>query len=132
MLSSRYFECSGIAVRRRFANLPSCLIMPINRRELLSEGGISLVLGTRAFGQSTAATPPRAQPAAEARAARDKVDGYIEEQMRTQHIPGLSLAVVQGGKVVKTKGYGLANIELNVQATPSTVYQLQSITKSFV
>jgi CubicO group peptidase (beta-lactamase class C family) len=60
------------------------------------------------------------------------VDGYIEAEMRKQHIPGLSLAVVQAGKVVKTKGYGLANIELNVPATPDTVYQLQSITKSFV
>jgi CubicO group peptidase (beta-lactamase class C family) len=62
----------------------------------------------------------------------DKVDEYIEAQMRTQHIPGLSLAVVRAGKVVKTKAYGLANIELNVHATPDTVYQLQSITKSFV
>jgi D-alanyl-D-alanine carboxypeptidase len=106
--------------------------MQINRRELLFGGGISLLLGTRAFGQSTAATPPRAQSAAAARAARDKVDGYIEAEMRKQNIPGLSLAVVKAGKVVKTKGYGLADIELNVHATPSTVYQLQSITKSFV
>lgn len=67
-----------------------------------------------------------------ARALADKVDEYIEAEMRRQHIPGLSLAVVHGGKVVKTKGYGLANIELNVHATPNTVYQLQSITKSFV
>jgi D-alanyl-D-alanine carboxypeptidase len=89
-------------------------------------------LGTRAFGQSTPTTPPRAQSAVDARAQADKVDEYIEAEMLKQHIPGLSLAVVQGGKVVKSKGYGLANIELNVPATPGTVYQLQSITKSFV
>jgi D-alanyl-D-alanine carboxypeptidase len=70
--------------------------------------------------------------AVEARAQADKVDEYIEAEMRKQHIPGLSLAVVQNGRVVKTKGYGLANMELNVRATPSTVYQIQSITKSFV
>ena len=62
----------------------------------------------------------------------DKVDEYIEPEMRNQRIPGLSLAVVQAGKIVKSKGYGLANIELNVPATPDTVYQLQSITKPFV
>jgi D-alanyl-D-alanine carboxypeptidase len=62
----------------------------------------------------------------------DKIDEYIEEEMRKQHIPGLSLAVVHAGNVVKTKGYGLANMELNVHAAPDTVYQLQSITKSFV
>jgi D-alanyl-D-alanine carboxypeptidase len=70
--------------------------------------------------------------AVDARAQGDKVDEYIEAEMRKQHIPGLSLAVVQGGKVVKSKGYGLANMELNVRATPNTVYQIQSITKSFV
>jgi D-alanyl-D-alanine carboxypeptidase len=70
--------------------------------------------------------------AVDARAQADKVDEYIEAEMRKQHIPGLSLAVVQAGKVIKTKGYGLANMELNVQATPNTVYQIQSITKSFV
>src|SRR5687768_8760166 len=70
--------------------------------------------------------------AVDARAQADKVDEYIEAEMRKQHIPGLSLAVVQAGKVVKTKGYGLANMELNVHATPNTVYQLQSVTKSFV
>jgi len=88
--------------------------------------------GTSAFGQSTAATPVRAQSAVDARAQADKVDEYIEAEMRKQHIPSLSLAVVQAGKVVKTKAYGLANMELNVQATPNTVYQIQSITKSFV
>jgi D-alanyl-D-alanine carboxypeptidase len=70
--------------------------------------------------------------AVDARAQADKVDEYIEAEMRKQHIPSLSLAVVQGGKVVKTKAYGLANMELDVNATPNTVYQLQSITKSFV
>ena len=81
---------------------------------------------------SAAATRSRERSPVDARAQDDKVDEYIEAEMRKQHIPGLSLAVVHGGKVVKSKGYGLANMELNVRATPGTVYQLQSITKSFV
>jgi D-alanyl-D-alanine carboxypeptidase len=104
--------------------------MKMNRRDVLFASGFSLLAGPHASGQGAAS--PRAQSAAEARAASDKVDGYIEAEMRKQHIPGLSLAVVNAGKVVKTKGYGLADIELNVRATPDTVYQLQSITKSFV
>jgi D-alanyl-D-alanine carboxypeptidase len=75
---------------------------------------------------------PRAKSAVDTGARADDVDEYIEAQMRKQQIPGLSLAVVQAGKVVKMKGYGLANVELNVAATPSTVYELQSITKTFV
>jgi len=95
------------------------------RARRLSPALCLLVLAT------SAATPPRVESVA-AHAQADKVDEYIEAEMRRQHIPGVSLAVVQNGKVVKTKGYGLANMELNVPATPSTVYQIQSITKSFV
>lgn len=101
--------------------------MQINRRDLIFGGGVSLLLGTRGFGTSI-----RPQPAVEAHARTDKVDEYIEAEMRKLQIPGLSLAVVQAGKVVKSTGYGLANIELNVPTAPSTVYQLQSITKTFV
>jgi CubicO group peptidase (beta-lactamase class C family) len=74
----------------------------------------------------------RAPLAVDANAQADDVDEYIEAEMRKQQIPGLSLAVVQAGKVVKMKGYGLANVELNVPVSPNTVYELQSITKSFV
>lgn len=61
----------------------------------------------------------------------DPIDDYIKRQMKLQHLPGLSLAVVKDGKVIKAKGYGWANIETNTQATPETVYQIQSITKQF-
>lgn len=63
--------------------------------------------------------------------AADDVDLYVETQMRSLHIPGLSLAVVRDGRIVKAKGYGLANIELNVPATPATVYELGSASKQF-
>ncbi|MGQ0760854.1 MAG: serine hydrolase domain-containing protein [Acidobacteriota bacterium] len=62
---------------------------------------------------------------------RDDVDSYIETQMRNLHIPGMSLAVVRDGRIVKTKGYGLANIEANSAATPKTVYEIGSLTKQF-
>ncbi len=44
--------------------------------------------------------------------------------MQERHIPGLSLAVVKGGRVVKTRAYGLASIELEVPASTTTVYAL--------
>jgi D-alanyl-D-alanine carboxypeptidase len=107
--------------------------MKMNRRDLLIAGGMSALAGTRASALGAAPSraarrPHRAAPPPQA----DRVDEYIEAHMRTQQIPGLSLAVVHQGKVVKNKGYGLANTELNVGATQDTVYQLQSITKSFV
>jgi len=66
-----------------------------------------------------------------ATAKGDVIDTYIETQMRALHIPGVSLAVVRDGRIVKAKGYGLANIEANSAATPKTVYEIGSLTKQF-
>jgi len=59
------------------------------------------------------------------------IDEYVKSQMEIQRIPGLSLAVVHAGKVILTKGYGRANLELNAPATASTLYGLGSISKQF-
>ncbi len=61
----------------------------------------------------------------------DEVDDYIQTQMQQQHIPGLSLAVVTNGAVLKTAAYGLANVELGVPVRTDTVFQIQSVTKTF-
>ena len=72
-------------------------------------------------------------PVTSARSQRagDEVDSYIAAQLREQHIPGLALAVIRDGRVVKSQGYGLADIELNVPVTADTVFQLGSIGKQF-
>jgi len=64
-------------------------------------------------------------------AQTDQVDDYIQREMKRRQIPGLALAVVQHGKVVKMKGYGLANVELDVPVTPDSVFYLASVTKQF-
>jgi CubicO group peptidase (beta-lactamase class C family) len=61
----------------------------------------------------------------------DEIDNYVREQMARQHIPGLALAVVTNGTLAKVNAYGLANVELNVPAKPDTIFQIQSITKTF-
>src|SRR6516165_2739182 len=38
---------------------------------------------------------------------------------------------MQGGKTVLEQGYGMANLELEVRATPETVFRIASITKQF-
>jgi CubicO group peptidase (beta-lactamase class C family) len=59
------------------------------------------------------------------------VDRYLIAEMRRQHIPGISLAVVSGGKPLYVKGYGVATLEHAVRAAPGTVYQIGSIGKQF-
>src|SRR5688572_1970025 len=62
-------------------------------------------------------------------ARADEVDDYVREQMRRRHVPGLALAVVRDGKLVKARGYGLASVELNVPVTTETVFEIGSVTK---
>jgi D-alanyl-D-alanine carboxypeptidase len=61
----------------------------------------------------------------------DRVDDIVDRHLKRDNIPGASLAVVKDGAVIKAKGYGLANVEWNVSATPDTAYQLASVTKQF-
>lgn len=61
----------------------------------------------------------------------DKIDVYAHAFIAERNIPGLSLAVVRNGKLVKAAGYGFANLELRVPARPETVYEIGSITKQF-
>ncbi len=35
---------------------------------------------------------------------------FVTSEMRRQHIPGLSLAILRDGRIVLIKGYGLANL----------------------
>ncbi|MFY9555493.1 MAG: serine hydrolase, partial [Blastocatellia bacterium] len=62
----------------------------------------------------------------------DKVDDYVKSEMQKQHVPGISLAVIKDGKIIKVEGYGLANTELNVPASPDTVYKIGSVSKQFI
>src|SRR5919112_2069143 len=62
-------------------------------------------------------------------ARADRVDDYVREQMRLRHVPGLALAVVRDGRVLKERGYGLASVELEVPASPATVFEIGSVSK---
>jgi CubicO group peptidase (beta-lactamase class C family) len=60
-----------------------------------------------------------------------KVDDFVQNEMLRQRIPGLSLLVKQDGKIGLAKGYGLANVELQVPVKPETVFQSGSVGKQF-
>lgn len=64
-------------------------------------------------------------------AQKDSTDIIVQKMMKDQRITGLSLAVVKNGKAVVNKGYGLANVELNVPVTAETVIRLGSVSKQF-
>ncbi len=66
-----------------------------------------------------------------ARASADKIDDLVLREMKKSDAPGMSVAVIQNGKVIKLKGYGYANVEHQVRVTPATVFEIGSIGKMF-
>jgi CubicO group peptidase (beta-lactamase class C family) len=70
--------------------------------------------------QATAANP-----------SPDDVSRAVRAEMERQHIPGLALLVSRNGKPVRSEGYGLASVELNVPVTPQTIFQSGSVGKQF-
>ena len=69
-----------------------------------------------------------AQPETDALTA--KVDRLFET-WATENTPGAALAVVRDGEVVYKRGYGTANLEHDVPITPSTVFDIASVSKQF-
>ena len=61
----------------------------------------------------------------------DSIDDFVYQQIKQRKIPGLSLAVIRDGKVIKASGYGFANLELQTPATKDTIYEIGSISKQF-
>src|SRR3954465_1975124 len=61
----------------------------------------------------------------------DSVNRFLTTQMKRQHIPGLSVAILRGDQVLLSRGYGYANLELRVPASDSSIYQSGSLGKQF-
>jgi len=59
------------------------------------------------------------------------IDRYVKEEMAREHIPGLSVGIYSRGQILLAKGYGLANVELNVPVKPETIFQSGSVGKQF-
>jgi CubicO group peptidase (beta-lactamase class C family) len=72
---------------------------------------------------------PADQPGT-ARVAEDRLDAYVQERMAAWSVPGLALAIIEGGQVTLTRGYGLADRAANRPMTPQTPVAVGSTTKS--
>ena len=59
------------------------------------------------------------------------LDKYIEQVRVQWTVPGLSVAVVQGGDLLLAKGYGVKEKGQPDPVNENTVYQIGSVSKSF-
>ncbi len=61
-----------------------------------------------------------------------RIDAAIQDVLAASQTPSASVAVVKDGTVVYTGAYGQAALSPGVAATPSTRYQIASVSKEFV
>src|SRR5690606_28395009 len=61
----------------------------------------------------------------------DIIDVFIKNEMQKRGIPGLQLAIVKEGKIIKTGNYGLANVQDSIPVSNQTVFPINSLTKAF-
>ena len=60
----------------------------------------------------------------------DKIDKLFAEWDKPDS-PGCALAVIKDGKILYSRGYGSANIELGVPLSPQSVFYIASTSKQF-
>lgn len=61
----------------------------------------------------------------------DAIDDLLAARMQASHIPGLQIAIVKDGKLIKTASYGIANLQDSVAVDNDTVFTINSMTKGF-
>lgn len=61
---------------------------------------------------------------------RAKIESAIQKFMAANSVPGLAAAVVQHGEYAWAEGFGMADLENSVRATPQTLFRMGSVSKS--
>jgi len=59
------------------------------------------------------------------------IDHYVDAEMRREHVVGIAMGIYNRGQILLAKGYGMANIELNVPVKAETIFQSGSVGKQF-
>ncbi len=59
------------------------------------------------------------------------LESWIRAQMEYRELPGISIGIVYDQKLIYANGFGYSNLEKEIPASPSTVYRIASITKTF-
>ena len=80
-------------------------------------------------GLAVLATPALCQPLSAS--TQTAIDKAMQASIDSGWTAGGAVAVMRHGKVVFSRGYGMANLETATPATPDTVFRIGSLTKQF-
>jgi CubicO group peptidase (beta-lactamase class C family) len=89
--------------------------------------GAAVTLSGVASAGTKSSSPPDLTPEQVA-----SIDKYVTAEMGRERIPGAAVGIYRRGQILLANGYGLADVELNVQVKPETIFQSGSVGKQFV
>jgi CubicO group peptidase (beta-lactamase class C family) len=74
--------------------------------------------------------PRQSAPAASETDPIANLDAFITKALKEYQVPGAAVAVVQNGKTVLLKGYGVRDVTKSGAVDENTIFQLASVTKT--
>lgn len=110
--------------------------MTINRRQLLRGGlkagaGFIVLDQLSRIGGSAIAASSR-QGAARFDAAYQRLDEFIARHLAEIGAPGMTLALADRNGLLRSSQYGFADVKAGVKVSPQSLFEIGSISKSFV
>jgi D-alanyl-D-alanine carboxypeptidase len=113
----------------------------LSRRNFLSTGAKSAA-GLAAFGMLSSGVEPvllaasvpqgAGKQASALQPAFARLDEFVAQHMRETGAPGMTLALANRDGLLRVSTYGLADIKTGARVQPETLFQIGSISKSFV
>src|SRR5919106_6976993 len=110
--------------------------MNLSRRKFLSNSAKSalVVAASGAMGESVfvhSVAAASAQSAA-VQPVFARLDEYIARHMRETGAPGMTLAIANHDGLIRASTYGFADTKAGLRVAPETMFEIGSISKSFV
>jgi CubicO group peptidase (beta-lactamase class C family) len=93
---------------------------------------MSIRLGALVLVMVAVVAPLHSQTSVAKPPSPDPVDALVAKEMERLHVPGVSLAILRRGQVIKVAGYGKADLEHDLPVTPETVFKIGSVSKQFL
>lgn len=123
--------------------LPTAIICTAQALSRTEPAGAATALPVN-LEQATVATAPPAQPQAwrtplpeqavkglPASFDLDAIESQAEQLTWGSRVPGISMAIVQGGQILSARGYGVTDVSNPEPVDAHTVFRLASLSKAF-
>lgn len=83
------------------------------------------------LNRKAASTAKPQQPQKSEQEILEEIRALVKKEMSEWHVPGLALAIVKGGKVILSEGFGLRDVKNQKPVTTDTLFAIGSSTKAF-